>query len=49
MVNPSFDGGWNLTSFDEGGGGLILSTLFLFVKTIEKVNFLILLHDKIFF
>ena len=41
-------GSFNLTfgwmffthSFDGGGGGGILSTLFIFVKTIEKVNVL---------
>ena len=43
-VNLTFDGVFFTFIFNEGGGGLILSTLFLFVKTIEKVSFL---HGKI--
>ena len=35
-VNLSYDGGFTDLSFD-GGGGLKVPPLFLFVKTIEKV------------
>ena len=40
-------GGWNY-AFVMGVGGLILSTLFLPIETIEKVSFFdFFLHDKI--
>ena len=43
-LNLSFDGVFFTLSFDGqwgGGGGLILSTIFLLVKTIEKIFFLV--------
>ena len=35
-LNLSYDGGFIDLSYDEGGGGLKVPSLFLFVKTIEK-------------